>query len=481
MPPKGRISSLFLLNLRTLRLIAIVAPVIFAVGVAIIHDQVLEPSLGHWAYVVATVIVAIGAFVFAVLIFSLLEQTYRQLEEQKGRLERQAAELGAITEAERRRAQEWKSLFELGQEVSASPDLEGLLNAVVSRAKDLLDTDVSILMLLSADGSELKMAAHVGLRMSGMRQLRLPRGHGLQWLVLETGHSVIVEDYQADARLRDRPAALVAEEGLVSQIAVPFSGRGKALGTLAVGNRQPTRFNERQAELLEAFAHWAAVATETSQLYEKVESLARLEERERIGMDMHDGVIQSIYAVGLNVEDCAERLADSPEEAREGLEKALDDLNKVIKDIRSYIFDLRPQVSQVSDLPRALGELVQETRVNTLMEADLKIEGEIDGALNEEQALALFHIAQEALNNVSRHSLASSVRVRLIVDESCVSLQVEDNGVGFAVEEGSGRGRQGIRNMTDRARSLGANLTLASERGRGTRVTVELPLARVKG
>ena len=105
----------------------------------------------------------------------------------------------------------------------------------------------------------------------------------------------------------------------------------------------------------------------------------------------------------------------------------------------------------------------------------------MDGLLNQEQALALFHIAQEALNNVSRHSRASSVRVRLRADGSRVSLEVEDNGVGFDVAEGPGRGKQGIRNMSDRARSLEANLTLESKRGRGTRVAVELPLARVKG
>ena len=134
-------------------------------------------------------------------------------------------------------------------------------------------------MLLSADGRELSMAAHSGLRTAGMRALRLSREHGLQALALEASGAVIVDDYQTDERLRNRPATLVKEEGLVSQVAVPFSGKGEVLGTLTVGNRKRTQFTTHQAELLQSFAHWTAVVVETRKLYEKLQSLALLEER----------------------------------------------------------------------------------------------------------------------------------------------------------------------------------------------------------
>ena len=477
----GSLAS-FYLSLKALRVIAIIVPVAFAVGIGLFEDQVLEPIMPkHWSHLLMTAVIGLAALVFSTFIFALLDRTYRQLEEHQKQLERQAVELQSATEATRKQAEEWKSLFELGREVTASPDLEGLLNSIVSRAKSLLNTDVAALMLLTPDGEHAYMAAHAGLRTPGMQQLRMLAEHGIQGLVLETEGPVIVEDYQRDERLRNRPARLVAEEGLVSLVAVPFSGKGRPLGTLTVGNRHPTRFDQRHAELLEAFASWAAVAAETSHLYEKLESLAGLEERERIGMDLHDGVIQSIYAVGLNLEDCAERVEQSPEDVRKGLEKGIDDLSRVIKDIRSYIFDLRPQVSQVADLPQAISELVRDVRVNTLMDADLAIEGHVDGLLDQDQALALFHIAQEALNNVSRHSQATSVRVRLAADEDRVVLEVQDNGVGFDMKEGAASGKQGMRNMNDRARTLGAALTVDSERGRGTRVAVEMPMARVKG
>lgn len=469
-------------TLRVLRVVAIVAPVLFAIGVGLLTDRVLETDLGEFrSRVAATAIVAAGALIFSLFIFALLERAYQRLEEHQQALERQAGELKALTEAEHRRAEEWKALFELGREVTASPDLEEVLASVVARARSLLSTDVAVLMLLSPEGDEVRMAASAGLHSRAMRSLRLPREHGVPGLVLDAGRPVIVADCRQDRRLGGRATSLVEEEGLVSVIGVPFSGKGKLLGTLVVGNRRPTEFDEHQAELLEAFANWAAVAVETSRLYEKVEALARLEERERIGMDLHDGVIQSIYAVALNLEDCLERLEESPQEVRSRLNKAMDDLNRVIAEIRSYIFDLRPQVQDASDLPRALGDLVRDVRVNTLLDAELEVEGELDGLLSQEQAEALFHIAREALNNAGRHARATSVRVDLRTDGDRLRLEVRDNGVGFDPEAATGPDKQGLRNMRERARHLGAHLAIESARGQGTRVAVELPLRSQEG
>jgi len=468
------------LSLSAVRLVAILAPIIFAVILGLSTDLILERTLpGFWPAAVATLAVVVGAVTFSFFIFWLLRGVYGRIDEQNRELERRARELQRLTEAERVRAEEWKALFELGEEVTASPDVEGLLNSIVVRARDLLGTDISALMLLSADGRELSVAAHSGLSTPGMRTLSLGRDHGLQGLALETGGPVIVDDYQSDERLRNRPATLVKEEGLISQVAVPFSGKGRVLGTLTVGNRKRTRFTARQAELLQSFAYWTAVVVETRKLYEQLQSLALLEERERIGMDLHDGAIQSIYAVVLRLEDCAERLSEPSDEVRAGLDKAMDDLNKVLQDIRSYIFDLRPQVLH-GDLEKALDDLVQSVRVNALIDAELEVEGDLNGALTEEQAVPLFHIAQEAVNNVNRHAQATSLRVKVTAQSRSVRLEIVDNGVGFDLEDGKASDGHGLRNMDDRARSLGAHLSLESSPGRGTRVRVELPLADVR-
>jgi signal transduction histidine kinase len=374
-----------------------------------------------------------------------------------------------------RSAEEWKALFELGRDVTASPDLGDLLHSTVGRARALLNTDVAAVLLLTPDGEQLAMAAHEGLRTPGMQELRLLSDHGLQGLALDLQQPVIVEDYQKDERLRGRPARLVSEEGLISQIAVPLLGKRGPLGTMTVGNRRRTRFSQREADLLEAFANWTAVAIEASRLYEKLESLARLEERERIGMDLHDGVIQSIYAVGLGLEDAMYRLENEPcDQIRPSIEKAIDDLTGVIKDIRSYIFDLRPAASEVTNLKDAIRQLVDDVRVNALIDAKFECRGDKLDLLDQQQSITLFHIAQEALNNVIKHSGATSASVRLTQKGRRFVLEVQDSGTGFLVQDGGPKEKHGLRNMRDRARSVGGDLTIDSRPGHGTTVRIEV-------
>jgi two-component system sensor histidine kinase DevS len=384
----------------------------------------------------------------------------------------------ALYEAESRRADEWRALFDLSREVTATDDLPVLLDSVVRRAAKLLDADVALMTLVNPRG-DLTIAAQTGL---AKERTKWPRGqseHGLHRLTIETGRPVIVSDYRTDARAAAGGWLLFEEEGLVSALAVPLNSKDRTLGTLTVANRVRNNFSRRQAELLETFGNLTAIALETRQLYDKLESLARLEERERIGMDLHDGVIQSIYAIGLRLEDCSERVPEAAPELKADLETAMDELNKVIKDIRSYIFDLRPQLSHVDDLPEALRQLVEHVRVNTLMMATFEADTPLDGVGGEAEAMAVFHIAQEALNNVSKHAKASSVSVRLSSAGGCVRLEVRDNGVGFDVPPDQISGaHHGLRNMRDRARSVGAELSYESSPGRGTTVRVELRAGR---
>jgi signal transduction histidine kinase len=151
----------------------------------------------------------------------------------------------------------------------------------------------------------------------------------------------------------------------------------------------------------------------------------------------------------------------------------MSDLDLVIGDIRSYIFDLRPKVSRVSDLPEAIKQLVDNVGLNTLIKVELHLSEPFPELGSESEALALFHITQEALNNVMKHSRADLVRVSLVSESGAVTLEIEDNGVGF---EGSGdlAEGQGFRNMNDRADSVGARFSYTSTPGRGTHIRVEM-------
>jgi two-component system sensor histidine kinase DevS len=267
-------------------------------------------------------------------------------------------------------------------------------------------------------------------------------------------------------------------EGLVSFIAAPFAAKGKVLGVLHVANRSPTHFSEHDGRLLHAFANMGSIAVENASLYERVQSLAVLEERQRIGMDLHDGVIQSIYAVGLNLEECSEEVYNQPQDVRARLDKAINDLNQVIRDIRNYIFDLRPDALKSASFTGALSALIRELRVNSLIEANLVMDGarDIDTKLSNDQATSLFHIAQEALANVQKHARASLVEARLTTQNGLLRLAIADNGVGFAPGRATRSSQRGVRNMMERAQTLGGRFSVESAPGKGTLVVVEIPV-----
>jgi signal transduction histidine kinase len=380
-----------------------------------------------------------------------------------------------LYEAERSRASEWEALFDLSRELTFSAELDDLLDSVVQRATRLLNAEIGIILLSSPDDDQLRIAAQCGLRTSPPRSIALPP-RSLLVEVIRSGLPAAVSNRRTDERVRADPLPLLDEEGVTSVIQVPLKGKDHVIGLLIAGSRVRTTYATQQIELLETFANLSVVAIETRELYNRLESLTRLEERERIGMDLHDGVIQSIYAVSLHLEDTSDRLPDSAKELRPEIEKAMDDLNKVMKDIRSYIFDLRPQLTQVDDLPGAVKQLVEQFRVNTLIPTTLDISDPFHGAGGESAAMALFHIAQEALNNAGKHSKATAVSVRLLSSEQGILLEVTDNGVGFEVPQVAGvlSSTNGLRNMRDRARSVGADLAHESSPGNGATVRVSL-------
>jgi signal transduction histidine kinase len=256
-------------------------------------------------------------------------------------------------------------------------------------------------------------------------------------------------------------------------LGAPVVVRGRIVGNLYLTEkRDGALFDARDEEMVRLLAAQAAAAVQNAELHERLESVARLEERERIGMDLHDGVIQSIYAVGLRLEDIADSLPEGETEAREALEKSIDALSQVIRDIRSYIFDLRPQISEVSDLPEAVSQLAEHCRVNTLMNVNVDLSGYRGGVRSPAEALAIFHIAQEALNNVVKHANAKNVSVSLATDNGSVILEVVDDGSGFSLDS-PGEGH-GLRNIRDRARSVGADVNWGTPPGGGTVVRLVL-------
>jgi PAS domain S-box-containing protein len=197
-------------------------------------------------------------------------------------------------------------------------------------------------------------------------------------------------------------------------------------------------------------------------------------ERDRIAMDLHDGILQDIYATSLTLELALARgpAAGAAEAAR--VESAIEQLHEVVRDIRSYIFDLRPREFS-GRLADALTALAKEFQQNTQIAVDIDIES--DTSLSPDAALAVYHIAHESLSNVQKHSRAQHVAIRLRCsgEGSHCTLEIADDGIGFDTGKAASEEHRGLRNMAARAQALGGEFSIASVPGKGTRSTVRLP------
>lgn len=375
-----------------------------------------------------------------------------------------------------------QALAEAGASLTSEHSLEAVLQKVVEVARQHIGARYAALSVLSGEG-EIDQFITSGITPEERRGIgHIPRGSGLLGVLLHEGASLRLEDMSKDPRSVGFPQN---HPKMTSLLGVPVVWRKKIIGNLYLTEKQNARaFDDRDQELIRFLATQAAVAITNARLHTRLESLARLEERDRIGMDLHDGVIQSIYAVGLHLEDCSDRLPANAQDVKIDVEQAIDDLSKVIKDIRSYIFDLRPSLSGVHDLPEALNVLVENFRVNTLATTNLSIDSPLEAPCSEAEAMALFHVAQEALNNVSKHSRATVVSVLLSSVGGALVLEVVDNGIGFdvATSAATSGAHHGMRNMRDRAGSVGATLEYKSAPGERTTLRMSLgELGKDKG
>ncbi len=198
-------------------------------------------------------------------------------------------------------------------------------------------------------------------------------------------------------------------------------------------------------------------------------------DRERIGRELHDGIIQSIYAAGLMLEGAQQSILEDPTTAQAQVSRAMRNLNQTIQDIRRYIFDLRGSMPEGS-LSSGLEELLRDFRVNTLLETELSVDGEAARPLSVEQRRHLFQIARETLSNVARHAHARQVTVRLHYRPDTLQLIIADDGIGLSrLPPVSG---QGLRNVQERARLLEGTLDIDSAPGKGVTVTLTIPYSR---
>lgn len=368
----------------------------------------------------------------------------------------------------------WAALTDAALAIAAEHELDQVLQTAVDRARQLVQAHYAALGLAGVDGRLARLVVS-GMDDAQVAQMKFrPTGRGILGLLLTKPETLRLTDLSAHPSASGFPPH---HPHMTSFLGVPLTVRENTLGALYLTDKiEEGPFSEQDEWLVQQLAAHAAVAIENAYFYQRLRQRTVLEERERIGMDLHDGIIQSIYAVGLSLELGRMVLEEKASEAEDHIRSAIEGLDNIIRDLRSYIMDLQPGRIQDEPLSTALERLVREFRANTLVQVNVEVADDIEDELADHCRLALFHITQEALANVAKHAHASRVTVKLDRLDGWVVLSVEDDGAGFDSDNIGGIPGHGLSNMAVRAHSLGGNLTVTSAPGHGTRVQAVMPI-----
>jgi signal transduction histidine kinase len=357
-------------------------------------------------------------------------------------------------------------------EILGGAEADSLLDRIAESARQLANADMATIVTTTEDpGQQLIVAAAAGEPAPRLTGQIVPANRSISGEVMRTGRPLVFKD--ASAERRAYPPMMRA--GRVGPaIFVPLRVRGRATGTLMVANHKGGRIFTTQAiGLVETFADQASVVIEYGRAQGDQRRLQLMDERERIAKELHDGIIQSLFAVGMGLQGTALG-AGSPEVAAR-IEAAVGELDRVIRDLRNYIFGLRPGILADRQLDQALRQLGDEVTSRTGVTVLVSVDAETAAALSP-QSHEIVQLTREALSNVTRHARARTASVTLVRRKSNAILTIEDDGVGFNASDRSFG--NGLRNMRQRALGLGGELQVASAPAKGTRLTATVPLQR---
>ncbi len=345
--------------------------------------------------------------------------------------------------------------------------LDAVLQRIIELAVEIANARYGALGVIGP-GGDLQEFITIGITPEEREAIGAPpHGRGILGALIEEGKPLRLPNISADPRSVGFPPN---HPKMRSFLGAPIVVRGEVFGDIYLTEKQGgPEFEERDERDLLVLAAQAGVAIENARLYHEIHRLAVLEDRERIAKELHDGVIQALFAVGMGLQGTA--LMSSDEELAKRLEGAVAEIDRVIRDLRNYIFGLRPGIladRQLDEALRHLGEeFQQKTGVITVVDVDPTAASELTPA-----AADILQLTREALSNVGRHAEASTCRVSLYRSDDRLILEVDDDGKGFDPE--SSRHGDGLTNLEARVRALGGTFSIESAPGKGTTIRVEL-------
>lgn len=335
-----------------------------------------------------------------------------------------------------------------------------ILQLIARHALQLGDGTLAAIALPTRGDDELVIAIAEGTASDAISGFSFSRLESVSGEVLDTGLPVIIEDASQDHRVHG-PFQTLGDIG--PALFVPLHAEGEPFGTLMIGRPVGARgFGAPDLEIATSFAGQASLVVHHQRQRDLLQELALLEDQERIGRDLHDTVIQGLFATGLSLQGVA-RLISEPE-ARRRVAKAVDELDVIVRHIRTVIFDVEHDRQSDEGVRRQALGLVEEITRTLGFEPRLSFDGPVDTTIDGDLAVDLLATLREALSNVARHARPTQVLVEIRAIDG-VTLTVTDDGVGFDPSATSGNG---LRNMRRRAEAHDGTLTVSAGTGGGS-------------
>lgn len=365
-----------------------------------------------------------------------------------------------------------EALSEAIRAVTSELNLERVLRRLAEISAHLVNARYAALGVPNGSGGLAHFFTYGMSERQVARMDHLPIGHGLLGELLRQPSAIRLEDMTQDSR---SGGFCPAHPRMTSFLGVPIVAKGVTLGSLYLCDRLDNQpFTSEDERLVTMLAGHAAIAIENARLNDQLRRLAIIEERDRIAMELHDGIIQQIYAVGMKLE--LARIANTPvEPLDEQLRDATNGLNRIIEDLRLYIRDLNKGVGYAVHLGEQLNEVFDGFRSVSTARLVTDIQSGLT-RLTEDRVHALTQVTRELLSNIARHAQATEVYIELSDSGKALHLTISDNGVGFDPQTVN-RGR-GLDNIAQRTVALGGTLDFISAPGHGTTVNITLPHER---
>ena len=356
---------------------------------------------------------------------------------------------------------------------SHSLDLQEILEDALSKTVEQMGFAAGAAFRFEQDPTSTRLVIHRGFEPA--IAIDFVNSYAITGQRSAAGNPPEVTSYEIEVPQEEKRAVQLARSGFRLLVSVPLSTKGRTLGLFLLGKRELSRLSSEERYLLSSIGQQIGVAMENARLYEQAEQAAVAAERQRMARELHDAVTQTLFSANLIADVIPRIWKRNPEEGLQSLEELHQLTRGALAEMRTLLLEMRPESLERSDIKSLLTQLADAFVGRVRVPVSVMIQGDCE--LTHEVKLVFYRVAQEALNNIAKHSGARQVDLHLECHPGHMNLIIKDDGLGFDPDTIT-PDHLGIAIMRERANSVGASLKIESQAGQGTTVELDWRLAR---